>query len=1067
MSLHRLLPLFRGNGATSAVELLIDCFSLKQASLDRANRPVVFIGPCEHHSNLVPWRETGCEIVMVPECPVTRSVDFAFLERWLKKPEYKKRVKMGTFTAASNVTGKLFDVDRIAATLHRYKALAFFDYATACSYTKIDMNPMTTDQYPSASLAAKDAVFISPHKMLGGVGTPGVLIVKKNLVSQINSPSRSGGGTVFYVTNTHHRFLSNRIERYEGGTPNVAGIVRVGLTFLMKRKADARYQMLRDRRKDEKHFKIPRSIEDLDRSTFVKVACYLKIHAPSLVLLGNDDGARNLPIFSFLIRFGKRFLHYNYVCAILNDVFGIQSRGGCQCAGPYSQRLLGLVNSTPEGEFPSVRNEEIEDALYRYKERAELLRPGYTRLSLPFKGTQAAESEYVMKALVWIARNGWALMCQYRCNHRTGEWRHSSRQGKPLGRDRRWLSHYDLGVVNVEEHLNTTTEFEHGAVLENALANADRILAAAKSDHRTISEAMKMVDANLILGEDDNSKLETLRWYVYPKECAALLLEGRSELVDDGNLVLGALDPAKNASPVKLFYLSNDRKRKPSVDKCSAGRIAVFDLVEEDSLATFAFRDDMHVGEATLKKLIECVDDGELSDHCEVFNTKDGKWTLLVSFIQGFKTGKMETKKVDAPILVAPVIDTGNASKKAPRTSLTWGQRRDMPKPVAQPAADRGSSAMNTENRLSTSLVPLNVGSEKRFRHVKPPPKLMRMATQAIVQWDMIKDGDRLLLGLSGGKDSLSLLHCLLEFQRKLPVRFEIQVCTIDPMTSSFDPSPLIPYVESLGLKYHYIRDDIVSRASNAGTNGQMVSSLCAFCARMKRGNLYSCARRNKCNKLVLAQHLDDAGESLMMSMMHNGFLRTMKANYAIDSGEISVIRPLIYCRESLMTEFAKSKNLPVINENCPACFEEPKERARVKKMLSREETLYPNFFDNIRRSLIPLMHDDMAAILRSYTEEAVSRSRKITYKGRMAAASLAPSSEETAEGKSTGRLSDASDEDLMLELARRKAKKYELAMKSAAELVDNEAGIIPDATGQVCTLNGGHGSIPCREFME
>ena len=158
-------------------------------------------------------------------------------------------------------------------------------------------------------------------------------------------------------------------------------------------------------------------------------------------------------------------------------------------------------------------------------------------------------------------------------------------------------------------------------------------------------------------------------------------------------------------------------------------------------------------------------------------------------------------------------------------------------------------------------------------------------------------------------------------------------VCIIY-QTPSFDPSPLIPYVEGLGLKYHYIRDDIVERANTAGKDGKTVSSLCAFCARMKRGNLYTCARKNNCNKLVLAQHLDDCAESFLMSVMHNGFIRTMKANYQINSGDISVIRPLVYCRESLMTEFAKANNLPVINENCPACFEEPKERARVKKLL-------------------------------------------------------------------------------------------------------------------------------------
>ena len=141
-------------------------------------------------------------------------------------------------------------------------------------------------------------------------------------------------------------------------------------------------------------------------------------------------------------------------------------------------------------------------------------------------------------------------------------------------------------------------------------------------------------------------------------------------------------------------------------------------------------------------------------------------------------------------------------------------------------------------------------------------------------------------------------------------------------MTPSFDPSPLIPYVEALGLKYHYIRDNIVERANAAGKDGKMVSSLCSFCARMKRGTLYTCARKNNCNKLVLAQHLDDCAESFFMSVMHNGFLRTMKAHYKIDAGDLSVIRPMIYCRESLMTNFAKAESLPVINENCPGKYQ-------------------------------------------------------------------------------------------------------------------------------------------------
>ena len=285
-------------------------------------------------------------------------------------------------------------------------------------------------------------------------------------------------------------------------------------------------------------------------------------------------------------------------------------------------------------------------------------------------------------------------------------------------------------------------------------------------------------------------------------------------------------------------------------------------------------------------------------------------------------------------------------------------------------------------------------------------------------------------------------------------------------------------------LKTHILLSNALSveRAASAGKDGKLVSSLCAFCARMKRGNLYSCARKNNCNKLVLAQHLDDLAESFMMSVMHNGFLRTMKANYTINAGDLSVIRPFVYCRESLMTEFAKSANLPIINENCPACFEEPKERARMKKLLSKEETLYPSFYDNIKRAMLPLMHDDSTAIMRSYTEEAIAKSRKGVKKkpsdykkktdGSRACEQNGVSdiqgespltTEPTDNYSKMTSLEEASEEMLVRELARRRATKYRLAGAMAMHSPDNQ----DDPTGQVCTLNGGNGTIPCRELME
>lgn len=196
------------------------------------------------------------------------------------------------------------------------------------------------------------------------------------------------------------------------------------------------------------------------------------------------------------------------------------------------------------------------------------------------------------------------------------------------------------------------------------------------------------------------------------------------------------------------------------------------------------------------------------------------------------------------------------------------------------------------------------------------------------------------------------------------------------------------------------------------------------------------------------------------------------------------------------MTDFAKSNHLPVVNENCPACFEEPKERARIKKLLSREETLYPNIHDKIRRALIPIMHDDMTSILKSYTEEALAKSRKDSGPGKKnkkrkqqndadGSPPLKKSdNEESSDDKESGvsdakkqgslcvNLAEASDDQLLRELANRRAAKFKTygAMKTDARGLkkeEKEDNLPEDLTGQVCTIDGANGSIRCYELME
>jgi len=598
-----------GTGVTSAVELLIDILNLTQYKYSTNNndkKPIIFVGPFEHHSNLLPWRECGCEIVSVPIHPIHGGVHLEQLECLLADPIYgftesptsTTRLRIGTFSVASNVTGRVTDTQTITKLLHKYHVLSFWDYATGASYLPIDMNPASV-------VAALDAVFLSPHKVLGGSGgSVGILIVKKYLVSPTQPPSRSGGGTVFYVTNQHHRFLSNPIDRYEGGSPNIPGIIRIGLAFLNKKYIQ---QQLQQQALVQSKEKIDNTTESGTTMEFFltwsKVVDRLSKSSPNLIILGSSPynnnktyNNNNLPIFSFLIQCGSRFLHHNFVSALLNDVFGIQTRGGCQCAGPYSQYLLGLTTDT--NEFPNESNQRIEEALVN--DNVEILRVGFTRLSLPYLYMREVEMEYVLEALEFTAKHGWKFLYQYNCNLRTGEWRHHSRQDLPLGSDRKWLhdysppffhllNSYDKENKNIIEEgekcckisllekiskyrtrnylspflpLNNSDENNSKSsmddemiqrpyaiksftawkeLLNHTIKNANTLLQQVESDRKSLVQVM-----NATANNDDllPCSVKNLRWFIYPRECAMMLYEGvEPTLSNTQQKILGAVQP--------------------------------------------------------------------------------------------------------------------------------------------------------------------------------------------------------------------------------------------------------------------------------------------------------------------------------------------------------------------------------------------------------------------------------------------------------------------------------------------------------------------------------------------
>lgn len=235
---------------------------------------------------------------------------------------------------------------------------------------------------------------------------------------------------------------------------------------------------------------------------------------------------------------------------------------------------------------------------------------------------------------------------------------------------------------------------------------------------------------------------------------------------------------------------------------------------------------------------------------------------------------------------------------------------------------------------------------------VKPPRTLLTACGRAIGDFAMIRPGDRVLLGLSGGKDSLALLHVLLDLKSRAPVRFELGACTVDPQSPDFDPAPLIPYMAALGVPYHFERQPIVETAQTHMSG----DSFCAWCSRMRRGILYRVAREQGYTVLALAQHLDDLAETLMMSMFFGGKLRTMQAHYTNDAGDLRIIRPLVYARERQTASFARAARLPVIHENCPACFAQPTQRQAMKELLAAQEKQHPQLFASLLSAMRPLM---------------------------------------------------------------------------------------------------------------
>ena len=375
-----------GFGMTAAVNKLQRLLGIrvpenlhKFVELTEKNKPVVFITHMEHHSNQTSWLETIADVVII-EPGKQGLIDLNHLETELKK--YKKRkLKIGSFTACSNVTGIQTPYHQLAKIMHQHGGCCFVDFAASAPYVDINM-------HPDDPLESLDAIFFSPHKFLGGPGASGVLIFNSKFCSSNDVPDQVGGGIVTWTNPWgEHKYFADIELREDGGTPGFLQAIRAALSIQLKEAMNT--------------IKIKKREQEL-----VKIAFEELRKIPYLEILA-DNVEERLGIISFYVP----FIHFNLFVKLLNDRYGIQVRGGCSCAGTYGHFLLHIDKATSK-----IITDRINKGDWSEK-------PGWVRLSLHPTITNE-ELYYITNAIEEIVENIDEWQRDYYYSSRSNEFYH-------------------------------------------------------------------------------------------------------------------------------------------------------------------------------------------------------------------------------------------------------------------------------------------------------------------------------------------------------------------------------------------------------------------------------------------------------------------------------------------------------------------------------------------------------------------------------------------------------------------------------------------------------------------
>ena len=441
--------IFTGTGSTGAIWKLIAMLGIhcpvqlqphlkfdsdKDDDQTKQEKVLVLISHCEHHSNELMWRETVADVMPIPN-DETGSLDLTFLRTILEHHHKHYQTIIGSFTAGSNVTGLTTKPEPVADLMHEFGGYACFDYAGAGPYKDMKMTLTKDDQgTPTTYL---DAIYISPHKFVGGPGTPGLLCVRKDFANCRNCldapPTIAGGGTVTMVwpsdvdatADSNRTYESILHVREEAGTPGIVESIRCGMAFYIRglvgphtiEELEGRYAKTAVERMHAKQVWVMgdtfSGIHSSDRLSITSFNVWAKIPGLQHVI---ENGGDNVPRGTLInpVNGKPLMLHAHFVAALLNDVYGIQARSGCACAGPLSFRLFG-------DRFPFMTRKAIDELVDLAEKEFHSLKPAFCRVNFNYF-IDEQEFDYILSAIEQIAEHGWKLLPLYALCLKTGQY---------------------------------------------------------------------------------------------------------------------------------------------------------------------------------------------------------------------------------------------------------------------------------------------------------------------------------------------------------------------------------------------------------------------------------------------------------------------------------------------------------------------------------------------------------------------------------------------------------------------------------------------------------------------